>query len=140
MLSHQKHHIMHSLIKKLVLTALLFGNLIFTYAQKEIFLRQIDFKLERVSDIEYENEYFMTMKFNRGDSYLFKITNHLDNYAGKAVMEILEADKLMITNSINEKYYDNLTFVCNKTGFYDILIKFMDNKVGNSVIDIKLLQ
>ena len=140
MLSYQKNNTMHSLIKKLVLTALLFGNLVFAYAQKEIFLRQIEFKLERVSDIEYENEYFMTMKFNKGESYLFKITNHLDNYAGEAILEILEADKLMITNDINDKYYENLTFVCNKTGFYDILVKFKDNKVGNSVIDIKLLQ
>ncbi len=119
---------------------MLCGNLFFTVAQKEIFLRQIEFKLERISDIDYENEYFMTMKFNKGESYLFKITNHIDNFAGKAVLELLEADKLVSTNVLNDKYYENLNFICNKTGFYDILIKFKDNKVGNSAIDIKLLQ
>ena len=123
----------------LILT-MLCSNLLFTIAQKEIFLRQIAFKLERISDIDYENEYFMTMKFSKGESYLFRITNHIENYAGKAVLELLEADKLVSTNLLNDKYYENLNFVCNKTGFYDILIKFKDNKVGNSAIDIKLLQ
>lgn len=123
----------------LILT-ILCSNLLFAAAQKEIFLRQIEFKLERISDIDYENEYFMTMKFSKGESYLFRITNHIDNFAGKAVLELLEADKLVSTNLLNDKYYENLNFVCNKTGFYDILIKFKDNKVGNSAIDIKLLQ
>lgn len=124
----------------LLILTLLCSNLFLTIAQKEIFLRQIEFKLERISDIDYENEYFMTMKFNKGESYLFRITNHIDNFAGKAVLELLEADKLVSTNLLNEKYYENLNFVCNKTGFYDILIKFKDNKVGNSAIDVKLLQ
>jgi len=124
----------------LLLLTILCSNLLIAAAQKEIFLRQIEFKLERISDIDYENEYFMTMKFNKGESYLFKIINHIDNYAGKAILELLEADKLVLTNVLNEKYYENLNFICNKTGFYDILVKFKDNKVGNSVIDIKLLQ
>jgi len=124
----------------LLILTMLCSNLFFTLAQKEIFLRQIEFKLERISDIDYENEYFMTMKFNKGESYLFKITNHIENFAGQAVLELLEADKLVLTNFLNDKYYENLNFVCNKTGFYDILIRFKDNKVGNSAIDIKLLQ
>jgi len=124
----------------LLILTMLCSNLLFTVAQKEIFLRQIEFKLERISDIDYENEYFMTMKFSKGESYLFRITNHIENYAGKAVLELLEADKLVSTNLLNDKYYENLNFVCNKTGFYDILIKFKDNKVGNSAIDVKLLQ
>lgn len=124
----------------LLILTMLCSNLLFTVAQKEIFLRQIEFKLERISDIDYENEYFMTMKFSKGESYLFRITNHIENFAGKAVLELLEADKLVSTNLLNDKYYENLNFVCNKTGFYDILIKFKDNKVGNSVIDVKLLQ
>jgi hypothetical protein len=64
-------------------------NLFFAVAQKEIFLRQIEFKLDRISDIDYENEYFMTMKFNKGESYLFKVSNHIDNYAGKAILDLL---------------------------------------------------
>ena len=126
--------------KYLFLLIMLCGNLVFAVAQKEIFLRQIEFKLDRISDIDYENEYFMTMKFNKGESYLFKIVNHIENYAGKAVLEILEADRLIMTNLLNDKYYEKLNFVCNKTGFYDILIRFKDNRIGNSVIDVKLLQ
>jgi hypothetical protein len=126
--------------RRLLLLTILCCNLFFAVAQKEIFLRQIEFKLDRISDIDYENEYFMTMKFNKGESYLFKVSNHIDNYAGKAIMELLEADKLVSTNFLNDKYYENLNFICNRTGFYDILIKFKDNKVGNSVIDIKMLQ
>ena len=34
--------------------------------QKEIFLKQIEFKLSKVSDKDYENEYFMTIKLNKG--------------------------------------------------------------------------
>jgi hypothetical protein len=107
--------------------------------QKEIFIKQLEFKLDRVSDIDYENEYFMTMKLNKGTTYKFKITNHRDNYAGQAVLELLDADNLILTNSIGEKYFETFSFVCNKTAFYDILIKYKDKKLGNSVIDITLL-
>ena len=41
---------------------------------------------------------------------------------------------------MNDKYFDKLNFICNKTGFYDILIRFKDNRMGNSVIDIVMLQ
>jgi len=40
------------------LSALIGFNSVF--AQKEIFIKQIEFKLERVSEVDYENEYFMT--------------------------------------------------------------------------------
>ena len=50
----------------------------FLHAQKEIFLRQIEFKLDFYSDIEYENEYFMTMQLNKGSEYLFKIIINSD--------------------------------------------------------------
>jgi hypothetical protein len=108
--------------------------------QKEIFLKQIEFKLSHVSTQDFENEYFMTMKLNKGTSYKFKITNHLDNFAGKAVIELLDADNLVLTNSLGEKYFETIGFVCNKTAFYDILIKYKDKKPGNSVVDIVMMQ
>jgi hypothetical protein len=110
------------------------------HAQKEIFIKQIEFKLVNISDVDYENEYFMTMKLNKGSTYKFKITNHRDNFVGQAVMELLDADNLILTNQLNEKYFETLSFVCNKTAFYDILVKFKDKKPGNSVIDIMLMQ
>ncbi len=127
-------------VKIFIFSVLLFFCDSNAFSQKEIFLRQIEFKLERVSDIDYENEYFMTIKFNKGVTYNFAITNHIENFAGQAVFEILDADKLVLTNFMDEKYFENFSFVCNKTGFYDILIRFKDNKVGNSIIDIKLVQ
>lgn len=111
------------------------------YSQKEIFLKLIEFRLDEVSEQDYENEYFMTIKFNKGSTYKIKVTNHLDNYAGQAVFEMFDADKRILTNLVEEeKYYDVFSFVCSKTGFYDILIRFKDNKLGNSVVEIKLLQ
>jgi hypothetical protein len=109
-------------------------------AQKEIFVKLIEFRLDQISEQDYENEYFMTIKFNKGSTYKIKVTNHLENYAGEAVFELLDADKLILTKLVGEKYYEVFSFVCNKTGFYDILIRFKDNKLGNSVIDIRLLQ
>lgn len=108
--------------------------------QKEIFIKQVAFKLERVSTQDYENEYFMTIKLNKGTSYKFKIINNLDNFAGKAVIELLDADNLILTNSMGEKYFETIGFVCNKTAFYDILIKYKDKKPGHSVVDIVMLQ
>jgi hypothetical protein len=108
--------------------------------QKEIFLKQIEFKLEKVSPHDYENEYFMTIKLNKGTSYKFKITNHRENYAGSAIIELMDADNMILTNSIGEKYFETIGFVCNKTAFYDVLIKYKDKKPGNSVVDILMLQ
>ncbi len=110
------------------------------FAQKEIFIKQIEFKLDKISSNAFENEYFMTIKLNKGTTYKFKITNHRDNYAGKAVLQLLDADNLILTNVLNDKYFETLSFVCNKTAFYDILVRYQDNKPGNSVIDILMIQ
>lgn len=123
----------------LLLTCLL-GASFSSFAQKEIFIKQIDFKLDEISDIDYENEYFVTLKFNKGTKYLFRITNHIDEYVGEAVLELMDADNLVMTNVTTEKYFENAAFVCNKTGFYDVLVKFRDNKLGNSVIDVIMVQ
>ena len=37
------------------------GATLKSQAQKEIFIKQVDFKLDHVSDIDYENEYFVTL-------------------------------------------------------------------------------
>jgi hypothetical protein len=110
------------------------------YGQKEIFIKQIEFKLANISDVDYENEYFLTMKLNKGSTYKFKITNHRDNFGGLAVIELMDANTLILTNQLNDKYYETFTFVCNKTAFYDILIRFKDKRPGNSLIDIFLVQ
>jgi hypothetical protein len=110
------------------------------HAQKELFIKQIDFRLDRISDIDYENEYFVTLKFNKGTKYIFRVTNYIDNYVGQAVIELMDADNLILTNIYEEKYFENTSFVCNKTGFYDMLVKFKDNKFGNSVVDVLMVQ
>jgi hypothetical protein len=93
-----------------------------------------------VSDNQEENEYFLTLKLTKGTVYKFKISNHRDNYAGKAVIELTEADNLVLTNVLNDKYFEMLNFVCNKTAFYDILIRYQDKKPGFSMIDISMVQ
>jgi len=124
----------------LIIAFLSFGLNGIQAQQKEIFLKQIEFKLDRVSTQDYENEYFMTIKLNKGTSYKFKITNHLENFAGEAVIELMDADIMILTNSIGEKYFETIGFVCNKTAFYDILVKYKDKKPGNSVVDIVMIQ
>lgn len=118
------------------------GNLYTILAQsnKEVFVDQFAFKLERLSENAYENEYFVTLKLNKGTSYKFKITNNQDNLPGMAVIELLDSNELILTNVLNEKYFEDVNFVCNKTGFYDILIKYQDEKPGHSILDIFMLQ
>ena len=53
----------------------------------------------------------MTIKLNKGSNYKFKITNHRDNYAGKAVMELMDADNLILTNQLNDKYFEAVGFI-----------------------------
>jgi len=108
--------------------------------QKEIFIKQVEFKLDHVSDIDYENEYFVTLKLNKGTKYVFRITNHVEKYEGLAVIELMDADVLVLTNITKDKYFENVSFVCNKTGFYDLLVKFKDNLLGNSVMDVLMVQ
>ena len=130
--------------KLLIIIGLLIysGNLFNILAQedKEVFIDQFAFKLERLSENAYENEYFVTLKLNKGTSYKFKITNNQDNLPGLAVIELLDTNEIILTNVLNEKYFENVNFVCNKTGFYDILIKYKDEKPGHSIIDIFMLQ
>jgi hypothetical protein len=129
------------LLRNFLLIILLFtGGVRHLKAQKEIFIKQIEFKLEAISDIDYENEYFVTLKMNKGSKYTFKITNHQEGFVGEAVIELLDADNLVLTNIYGDQYYPNVAFQCNKTGFYDLLVKFRDNKVGFSVIDVLLVQ
>jgi len=111
-----------------------------SFAQKEIFIKQIDFKLDAISDKEYENEYFLTVKFNKGSTYKFDITNNINAMPGDAVFELLDGDQLVVTNVFGDKYFKAFRFQCNKTAFYDILIRFKDNKVGHSTVDIYLMQ
>lgn len=110
-------------------------------AQKEIFIKEIDFELLQVSDIEYENEFFMTMKFNKGSKYVFRIINNINDRPGMAVLELFDADTKVLTNDLGEdKYYEAATFICNKTEFYDVLVKFKDNELGHCQIDVVLVQ
>lgn len=109
-------------------------------AQKEIFIKQVEFRLDAVSDIDYENEYFLTLKLNKGSKYIFRVVNHKDDYVGEAIVELMDADNLIMTNVFGDKYFTAVTFQCNKTGFYDILVKFKDNKLGYSVVDILMVQ
>ena len=130
------------MINSLHLTLLVLGFIVSVNVsgQKEIFIKQVDFRLDRVSDIDYENEYFVTLKLNKGTKYIFKITNHIDDSVGEAVLELMDADVLILTNILQDKYYENVSLICNKTGFYDLLVKFRDNLLGNSVIDVLMVQ
>lgn len=110
------------------------------FAQENVFLKQVEFKLDFISENEYENEYFLTLKFTKGVKYTFKVNNHIEDYAGEAVVNLLDGDNLVMTNSISGKYYEQFAFMCNKTGFYDILIRFKDKKLGHSTLDIYMTQ
>ncbi|MBN1116993.1 MAG: hypothetical protein JXA77_07310 [Bacteroidales bacterium] len=108
--------------------------------QKEVFIKQINFELSVISDIDYENEYFVTMKFNKGSKYIFKIVNKINDKPGLALLEILDADTRVLTNMLGDKYFENIVFQCNKTGFYDVLLTFRDEQVGHCQIDILMVQ
>ncbi len=126
---------------RIILVVLIFQSATTTiYAQKEVFLKQIEFQLDAVSDIDYENEYFMTIKLNKGSKYVFKIINGIDGRQGDAILELLDADNLILTNIYGDKYFSSVSFQCNKTAFYDILIKFKDNALGKCHVSIVLLQ
>lgn len=122
----------------LILTFVLANEV--TYAQKEIFIKQIEFELELVSDIDYENEYFLTLKLNKGSKYIFTIINGVDDRPGEAILELLDADNLILTNNFGDKYFEKVSFECNKTGFYDVLVRFKDNQLGFCRVDVTLIQ
>lgn len=110
------------------------------YAQKEIYIQHIDFELTKISDIDYENEFFLTLKLTKGSKYKFAIVNNINERPGEAILELLDADNLVLTNIFGDKYYETANFVCNKTGFYDVLIRFKDNQTGHCQVDITMLQ
>ena len=110
------------------------------FAQKEIFIKEFHFELKKISDNQYENEYFLTLTLNKNSLYKFTVLNHIGDFPGIAIVEILENDKVVATNYLNGKYYEKFMFKCTKTGFYDILIHFEDNKKGSSLIKLFLVQ
>jgi hypothetical protein len=110
------------------------------FAQKEIFIKEFHFELKKISDNQYENEYFLTITLNKNSLYKFTVLNHIGDFPGIAVVQILENNKVVATNKVGEKYYEKFMFKCTKTGFYDILIHFEDNKKGSSLIKLFLVQ
>ena len=111
-----------------------------SFAQKDIFIKEFQFQLKKISDNQYENEYFLTITLNKNSLYKFTVLNHIGDFPGKAVVQILENDKVVATNVLNGGYYEKFMFKCTKTGFYDILIHFEDNKKGSSLIKLFLVQ
>ncbi|MFO7842612.1 MAG: hypothetical protein R6V16_02275 [Bacteroidales bacterium] len=111
-----------------------------SYAQKEIFIKEFQFELKKISSNQYENEYFLTITLNKNSLYKFTVLNHIGDFPGVAVVQILENEKVVATNKVGDKYYEKFMFKCTKTGFYDILIHFEDNKKGSSLIKLFLVQ
>ncbi|MFC2104208.1 hypothetical protein ACFLS4_02500 [Bacteroidota bacterium] len=111
-----------------------------SFAQKDIFIKEFQFELKKLSANQYENEYFLTITLNKNSLYKFTVLNHIGDFAGIAVVEILENDKVVAANFVNGKYYEKFMFKCTKTGFYDILIHFEGNKLGSSLIKLFLVQ
>jgi hypothetical protein len=111
-----------------------------TFAQKEIFIKQVDFILDQVSQSDFENEYFMTLKLTKGVKYVFKITNAINDRPGEVILQLMDADNLILTNVFAEKYYETVNFQCNKTAFYDLLLNFKDNQLGHSQVEIFMIQ
>jgi len=109
-------------------------------AQKDIFIKEFQFELKKISANQYENEYFLTITLNKNSLYKFVVLNHIGDFPGAAVVEILDNDKVVAANDVNGKYYEIFMFKCTKTGFYDILIHFNDNKLGSSLIKLFLVQ
>ncbi|MGM0408516.1 MAG: hypothetical protein ACQERU_11070, partial [Bacteroidota bacterium] len=85
-------------------------------AQKEIFIKEFHFELKKISDNQYENEYFLTLTLNKNSLYKFTVLNHIGDFPGVAIVEILENDKVVATNYLNGKYYEKFMFKCTKTG------------------------
>ena len=110
------------------------------FAQKDIFIKEFQFELKKISANQYENEYFLTITLNKNSLYKFTVLNHIGDFPGVAVVEILENDKVVAANYVGGKYYEKFMFKCTKTGFYDILIHYQDNKLGSSLIKLFLVQ
>lgn len=111
-----------------------------SFAQKDIFIKEFQFELKKKSANQYENEYFLTITLNKNSLYKFTVLNHIGDFPGVAIVQILENDRVVATNYVNGKYYEKFMFKCTKTGFYDILINFEDNHLGSSLIKLFLVQ
>ncbi|MGE0088423.1 MAG: hypothetical protein AB7S50_02990 [Bacteroidales bacterium] len=111
-----------------------------TFSQKEIFIKEFQFELKKISANQYENEYFITITLNKNSLYKFTVLNHIGDFPGKAMVQILDGNQLVATNAMGDKYFEKFMFKCTKTGFYDILIHFDDNKTGASLIKQFLVQ
>ena len=109
-------------------------------AQKDIFIKEFQFELKKLSANQYENEYFLTITLNKNSLYKFTVLNHIGDFPGKAVVEILENDNVVAVNFVGGNYYEKFMFKCTKTGFYDVLIHYQDNKLGSSLIKLFLVQ
>jgi hypothetical protein len=109
-------------------------------AQNEIFLRKIEFELTKISKNAEDNEFFLTLQFNKGTNYKFNILNQVNGKGGDAIVELHDGEKLVGTNSAGDKYYGSFLFQCNKTGFYDVVIKFKTQLFGSSIIDLSMLK
>ena len=123
-----------------IVISLLLLPLADAFSQKEVFLRKIDFELEKISPNSVENEYYMTLEFNKGSKYKFKVLNHINGKVGLATLELHDGDKIVGVNSMGDKYFDQMMFQCSKTGFYDLLIRFKDHQLGCSTINVYLVQ
>jgi len=110
------------------------------FSQKEIFIKEFQFELKKISANQYENEYFITITLNKNSIYKFTVLNHIGDFPGKAVVQILDGSQLVAANSMGDKYFEKFMFKCTKTGFYDILIHFDENKTGSSLIKQFLVQ
>ena len=109
-------------------------------AQKDIFIKEFQFELKKISANQYENEYFLTITLNKNSLYKFTVLNHIGDFPGNAVVAILDNDKVVATNFVGGKYYEKFMFKCTKTGFYDVLIHYQDNRLGSSLIKLFLVQ
>jgi hypothetical protein len=115
----------------------------FAQAQKEIFLRKIDFELTKISPNPYDNEFSLTLQLNKSTKYKFVVTNHINGSIGEAVVHVFDSeapDKTLVSNIFQTKYFEQFMFLCNKTTFYDITVKFRDNTIGNCQISIFMVQ
>ena len=109
-------------------------------AQNQVFLRKIEFELTKISKNAEDNEFFLTLEFNKGTKYKFNIMNQVNGKGGDAVIELHDGEKLVGTNTAGDKYFGSFMFQCNKTGFYDVIIKFKNQVFGSSVIDLSMLK
>ena len=109
-------------------------------AQSAIFLRKIDFELTKISKNAEDNEFFLTLEFNKGTKYKFDIENQINGTGGDAIVELHDGEKLVGTNTAGDKYFGTFMFQCNKTGFYDVIIKFRKQLFGSSTVDLSMLK